>query len=297
MSDATDAIVVGVDGSEQAARAVDWAAAEAARRNLRLHLISGVDPLIGAYAGGLPVPQEMYDQLDRYAHDQLAAATTAAHAVDGELVVTQDRPRLPAIPALLDAAATARMVVLGASGHGGFTGMLAGSTALAVATHAECPVVVVRTRQDGSVPAEGPVVAGVDGSATSERALACAYEEAAWRGVPLEAVHAWSDADYVTTLPAEYALMPQEPPEDEQQRVLAESLAGWQEKYPEVRVDRVVVKDRPRGQLLDRTARAQLVVVGSRGRGGFTGLLLGSTSQALIHHARCPVMIVRPERG
>ncbi|NKQ52047.1 universal stress protein [Amycolatopsis sp. K13G38] len=297
MSDATDAIVVGVDGSEQAARAVGWAAAEASRRNLRLHLVSGLDPLFAAYGGGLPVPQEMYDAMDDYARDKLSEAAAAAHAVDAGLVITQDRQRIPAIPALLDAARVARMVVIGASGHGGFTGMLAGSTAIAVATHAECPVVVVRTRQDGSVPAEGPVIAGVDGSATSERALGSAFDEAAWRGVPLEAVHAWSDADYVTTLPVEYAMIDREPPGDEQERVLAESLAGWQEKYPDVHVDRVVVKDRPRSQLIERTARAQLIVVGSRGRGGFSGLLLGSTSQALIHHAECPVMIVRPERG
>ena len=283
----SDAIVVGVDGSEQAMRAVRWAAAEAASRNLPLRLVNGIEP-IGYYGGGMPISQQTVDQLEEYAQSWLAEA---AGAVGPDVVTTTKRVQAPPIPALLEEASSADMIVLGASGRGGFTGMLAGATAVAVSSHAPCPVVVVRGRGDGG----GPVVVGVDGSPTSERALAAAFDEAAWRNVPLVAVHAWSDADYVTALPLEYALTEQEPPEDEQGRVLAESLAGWGERYPDVRVERVVVRDRPRHQLLDRAAKAQLVVVGSRGRGGFRGMLLGSTSQALIHHADCPVMVVRPE--
>jgi nucleotide-binding universal stress UspA family protein len=169
--------------------------------------------------------------------------------------------------------------------------MLVGSPAVSVAAHGECPVVVVRAGDDGVIRTEGPVVAGVDGSPTSIRALGAAFDEASWRGARLVAVHSWQDSDYVP----EYVALGAEPAEEERARVLAESLAGWQEKYPDVEVERVVVKDRPRHQLLERSATAQLVVVGSRGRGGFKGLLLGSTSQALVYHAGCPVLVVRPE--
>ncbi|HVV29464.1 MAG TPA: universal stress protein [Mycobacteriales bacterium] len=288
MSGVADAIVVGVDGSAQALDAVGWAAAEAGRRNLRLHLVSGFDSSLGFYGAGLPIPPDSFDAVENLALTQLADAARAARDVAPGVEVTTERGRLSPIPLLLDYSSSARMIVLGASGRGGFTGMLVGSTAVSVAARSSCPVVVVRPDRDG------PVVAGVDGSPNSTAALAAAFDEASWRGVPLVAVHSWSDADYVTDAPIAAALLETEPTEEEQTRVLAESLAGWQEKYPDVRVERVVVKDRPRHQLLGWSAKACLIVVGSRGRGGFQGLLLGSTSQALIHHAQCPVMIIRP---
>ncbi|KAA9160206.1 universal stress protein [Amycolatopsis acidicola] len=287
----TDAIVVGVDGSEQALRAVRWAAAEAESRNLRMHLVSGCDSSLGFYGGGLPVPPDSFDAVENLALTQLADAERAARDAVPGVAVTTERAWLAPIPLLLECSASARIVVLGASGHGGYTGMLTGSTAVSVVARGSCPVVVVRPER------VGPVVAGVDGSPNSVAALGMAFDEASWRGVPLVAVHAWSDADYVTETPVAAALLETEPTAEEQARILAESLAGWPEKYPEVRVERVVVKDRPRHQLLARSAEACLVVVGSRGRGGFQGLLLGSTSQALIHHARCPVMIVRPREA
>ncbi|MTD58805.1 universal stress protein [Amycolatopsis sp. RM579] len=290
--DSTGAIVVGVDGSEQALRAVRWAAVEAAQRNLRLHLISGVDPaLVGYYGVGLPIPQEAFDQVERQAEQELTDAAAAAHEAASGVVVTTARSQASPVPMFLDLSKRARLIVLGASGRGGFEGMLTGSTAVSVVAHSECPVVVVR----GDERRPGPVVVGVDGSPTSISALGVAFEEAAWRGVPLVAVHAWSDRDYATTIPVEYGLLQTEPSDAEQARVLSESLAGWQEKHPDVTVERVVVRDRPRRQLLDWSARAQLVVAGSRGRGGFRGLLLGSTSQALLHYAECPVLIVRPQ--
>ncbi|HVV14766.1 universal stress protein [Amycolatopsis sp.] len=289
MTDATGAIVAGVDGSAQARTAVRWAAAEAGRRNLPLHLVFAREPM----AITLPAPQSVFDELEQYARRELAEASEIALGVHPGLTVTQERSSDVPIQALLELSQRAHTIVLGASGRGGFAGMLIGSTAVAVAARAVCPVAVIRGRPDGPVPEDGPVVVGVDGSRTSERALAVAFDEASWREVPLVAVHAWSDVDYLSGLPTDY---PELAPEaDEEQRVLAESLAGWQEKYPDVRVERVVVRDRPRRQLLEHSALAQLIVVGSRGRGGFTGLLLGSTSQALLNHAACPVLVVRPE--
>ncbi|WP_007027177.1 universal stress protein, partial [Saccharomonospora iraqiensis] len=156
-------------------------------------------------------------------------------------------------------------------------GALAGSTAVGTASHAVAPVVVVRSRAEGEEPpGDGPIVVGVDGSPLSGRAVGYAFEEAAVRRAPLVAVHARADVP--------------EGPRDP----LAVGLAGWREKYPDVAVHPVTVREKPRPALLDHSATARLLVVGSRGLGGFRGLLLGSTSQALMHHARCPVMIVRP---
>ncbi|WP_435582652.1 universal stress protein [Amycolatopsis thermoflava] len=289
-----NAIVVGVDGSEEATRALRWAVEAARQRHEPLHIVHGFAPITGFDGAGLAVLQQAYDELVKAADDLVADAVRTVREAGGpDLTITTDRPTETGALALIEASRTARTVVLGCSGTGGFAGMLVGSTTVEVAAHARCPVVVVRGREK----AEGPVVVGVDGSPVGERALAAAFEEASWRGAGLVAVHAWSDVDsggYPSMVPI--ALDWEEIAADER-RLLAERLAGWQEKYPDVRVERVVARDRPRHQLLSWSAQAQLVVVGSRGRGGFSGLLLGSTSQALIHHAQCPVMVVRPGSG
>ena len=136
------------------------------------------------------------------------------------------------------------------------------------------------------------VVVGVDGSPVSERALAFAFDEAALRGAPLVAVHTWLDlvADPVVGLLTDWAAV-----EAEEQVVLGERLAGWARKHPDVPVRRVVRRDGPTHALLTEAEGAQLVVVGSRGRGGFAGLLLGSVSHAVLHRSPCPVAVVRPE--
>lgn len=291
MRGAQGAIVVGVDGSAGAALAVRWAAAEAGARTIPLHLLFAAGWVGGGYGGGLPVPQSYFDDLDRAGKTLLAEAKRTARQVSPLVEVSTAMPFEPPVPPLLDAAGRARMVVLGATGRTGFAGRLAGATAVAVAARAPCPVAIVRARPDGlPVPVAAPVVVGLDCSRVSEGAVATAFEEASWRRVPLIAVHAFSDTDA--------GLLPE--PErgwgtlaQQQERLLAENLAGWREKYPEVQVEPVVVPDQPRTELITRSEAAQLIVVGSRGRGGVAGLLLGSTSQALIHHAQCPVLVVR----
>jgi nucleotide-binding universal stress UspA family protein len=181
----------------------------------------------------------------------------------------------------------AQLVVVGDRGLGGFTGLLLGSVAVGLAAHAASPVAVVR----GAAPSpDGQVVVGVDGSPTSEAALAAAYEAAAARRVRLVAVHTWWDFLIDTTLAP---LLDWEAIEGDEHVLLAERLAGWAEKYPDVEVRRVVARDKPAHSLLQQATGAQLVVVGSRGRGGFAGLLLGSVSHSLLHHAPCPVLVVR----
>ncbi|MBN6040363.1 universal stress protein [Amycolatopsis sp. 195334CR] len=290
-------IVVGVDGSAGSAAAVRWAAQEAGRRHFGLHIVHGLRVAELYYGGGLAMPSKLVDSL-REAGDQLLAdAEETAREVVGELSVYTEMPTEPPVPLLIDLSREARMVVVGRSGRSAFTGMLVGATAATVASHAHCPAVVVRPREGGELPVSGPVVVGIDGSPNSEQALAAAFEEASLRDAPLVALHAWSDVTYDDFYGASRLPSPWEAIRDEEERLLAQRLAGWQEKYPTVEIRRELLRDRPRHALLAHSEQAQLLVVGSRGRGGFTGMLLGSTSQALIQHAQCPVLVVRPEKA
>lgn len=193
---------------------------------------------------------------------------------------------------LLAEAHRAAMVVLGDRGLGGFTGLLVGSVAIHVAAHAECPVVVAR----GEVDRRGDILVGVDGSPAGASALGFAFEEAALRGVSITALHAYiypvagDPGDPGDMLPLVYDA---DQLKDEETAVLAEAVAGWCERYPDVAVNQVLMRDRASRALVHAAERAALVVVGCRGRGGFLGLVLGSVSQALLHHASCPVAIVR----
>jgi len=184
----------------------------------------------------------------------------------------------------------AAVLVLGDRGAGGLARLTAGSVAVHVATHAECPVVVVR--EPGPAASDMPVVLGVDGSSaetgeTGEASVAFAFDAAARRQVPLVAVHAWRDLMIDPGLEAALDL-----DAVDEHEILAERLAGWAEKYPEVPVQSRVVRGRAARALVDASARAQLVVVGSRGRNGLAGILLGSVSRAVLLHAHCPVAVV-----
>ncbi|GAA0527602.1 universal stress protein [Saccharopolyspora subtropica] len=275
-----EADVVGVDGSDSAVGAVRWAARDAALHRVPLRLLA-VRPD--------PLPASVPEADTNTWEDRLsAAARAAADAAPGIEVISEVRRGAPH-GVLVDESERARRVVVGIRGAGERTGLPVGSTAEAVAVHARCPVVVVRGR-----PADpaAPVLVGVDGSRVGEPAVTAAFEEASVRGVALVAVHVWID---VGPEPWQAVDEDAERAEIDQaaRAVLAERLAGWQERHPDVEVHRVVERDRPVRSLVRHAADAQLVVVGSRGRGGMTGLLLGSTSRALLHMAPCPVLIAR----
>jgi nucleotide-binding universal stress UspA family protein len=285
-------VVAGVDGSESALEAVRWAAREARRRRVPLRLVDAFVWTTTHHLGDPGLGTGYIKVLRQNARDEVAAAAAAAVEVAPELVVEQDVVDGFPVPVLCGEAARAQLVVLGDRGLGGFTGLLAGSVAVALTTHAPCPVVVVRgPTPDAPPPSDGPVVVGIDGSPTSEAALAFAFEAADLRGVPLLAVHTWTDYQIESTM---VAVLEGEAIDGDERRLLAERLAGWGEKFPGVRVERLVTRHRPAATLIEHSAHAQLVVVGSRGRGGFAGLMLGSVSHALLHHATCPVAIVRP---
>ncbi|MGW7533831.1 universal stress protein [Amycolatopsis sp. NPDC054798] len=282
-------VLVGIGGWDGAAEAVRWAARLAAGRDLELEFVHCLQT--AAPAGPEPLFGDVPDVPD------VPGLGCAGEIPEGDSLLFRNEVYTDSAPALLiDRSRDARMVVLGRTGTDGFTGMLAGAATAAVASQAGCPVAVVPGRGDSPAPLEGPVVVGVDTGPNSEAALAAAFEEASFREVPLVAVHAWADVvcDAIerTARPAAERETRSGPVEE---RLLAQRLDGWQEKYPDVEVRRKPVRDRPRQALLGESERAQLVVVGSRGRGGFAGMLLGSTAQALIHHSSCPVLVVRPE--
>jgi nucleotide-binding universal stress UspA family protein len=294
----TPPIVVGVDGSMSALHAVRWAAVEAAHRHLPVRLVHGQAVTETTYPGMSVTPQGLYDAMQDQAREWLHQARESALEVGADLEVDTELREVPAVPTLLDESKTARMVVLGSRGLGGFTGLLVGSTAVALAAHGQCPVTVVRGRTLAEPPPErGPVVVGVDGSPAGEGAVEVAFDEASFRGTGLVAMHTWSDVTVGSAFDIAAVSLDWQAVETDEQRVLAERLAGWQEKYPDVRVHRVVTRDRPVQSLLAQGENAQLLVVGSRGRGGFAGLVLGSTSQTLLHHAPCPVTVVRRGLG
>jgi nucleotide-binding universal stress UspA family protein len=218
-----------------------------------------------------------------------AAAAQVPPDIDVTTELLEDYPT----PRLVAESRHARLVVVGDRGLGGLAGLPVGSVAITLAAHADCPVVVVRGEEPGGAPrSEGPVVVGIDASPTSEAALAFAFEKAAARRAPLVALHStWLE---LVVPPMSAFLVDWVAIETKEYEVLAERLAGWGEKFPDVPVERVVTWDRPARTLVERSDGAQLVVVGSCGRGSFAGLVLGSVSHALLHRANCPVAVIRP---
>lgn len=287
-------VVAGVDGSVVARTATRWAAREATRRKAPLRLVYGDVFALPALPElpGLPWPREHRAEVRHEVQRWLTQAAEDAEQVSpGLSVETQSCPGTPE-HVLIEESRSAALVVVGDRGLGGFDGLLAGSVAVAVATHAHCPTAVVRQPStDTSLPTTAPVIVGIDGSHHAHAALAYAFDVADSLHVPLHVVHTWHVAGF-----SDEALRTVEGWEDLRQhehRMVAEVLAGWNEKYPDVAVERFTGPGSPAAELLHRAEDAQLVVVGSRGRGGFTGMLLGSTSNALIHHATCPVVVAR----
>jgi nucleotide-binding universal stress UspA family protein len=283
-------VVVGIDGSSSALDAARWAAREAARRGTSLQLISAFGWHDARHIGDPGFGGHYRETMLRSTREAAsAAAEVAKQAAPGVEVSERVIDGFP-VPLLTAASRHAGLVVIGDRGLGGFTSLLVGSVAIGLAAHAECPVVVVRGERS---PDAGPVVVGIDGSPVSEAALAFAFEAADTRKVPLVAVHAWTDSALEAAVVP--PLLGWDAVETVEQLLLAERLAGWGEKYPDVVVRRVVARERPAHALIEQAAAvsAQLVVVGSHGRGSAVGLVLGSVSHAVLHHALCPVAVVR----
>ncbi|WP_367325725.1 universal stress protein [Streptomyces sp. HUAS ZL42] len=285
-------VVVGVDGSASGLAAAEEAAREARLRGAGLRVVHAfIWPAMHVPLGSSSLgPPEggIRNMVDHLLAEAVERARAAAPGVDVSHVVVTGEP----LTVLEAQSRSAELVVVGSRGLGGFVGLMVGSTAVHLAAHGRCPVLVVR-EQPG---ADGPIVLGVDGSASGERAVDFAFAEAALRNVPLLALHAWTTWNAPMPAPQDASMPFANPPgalAGEEERLLYEALAGRRERYPGVAVEHRTVHGRTREALIEASRSAQLVVVGARGRGGFRGLLLGSVSQAVLHHAHCPVAVVR----
>ncbi len=275
-------IVIGVDGSPAATVAARWAACEAATRDVELTIVhvlrSAPDalPLTGWPA--IPLPAEVgEDQLaqgEKILDDTLEVIAKTIGVRQPRSIAS--RVCIGAVVPTLSGFSHkgSQMIVVGRRGRGGIHRALLGSVSSGVLHNAHGPVAVVHDHASADPPSAAPVVVGVDGPPASESAIAIAFDEASRRGVDVVAVHGFEHAD--TSMAG---------------ALLEQKLAGWQERYPDVAVHRVITRDHPADALLDQSRRAQLVVVGSRGRGGLAGKVLGSVSAAVVQACRIPVIV------
>jgi len=288
-------IVVGVDGSPASKVAVQWAARDAELRNVPLTLVHVLTATAGTWLGTPLPPSWTRGQRER-----------GQQVIDEALKIVDESCQRPpahinceipsggAVSTLVALSKEAELVVVGRRGNGTLRGRPLGSVSSAVVHHSHCPVAVIHD-EDPLIdhPAQAPVLVGIDGSRGAELATAIAFDEASRRKVELVAVHAWPDvgafaaadigSDGIGT-PARRSI------EDE---ALAERLAGWSERYPDVPVRRETVRNEPAPVLVDQAQWAQLVVVGGHGLGGFAGMLLGSVSTAVVQCVQTPVIVAR----
>lgn len=281
-------IVVGTDGTESGRAAVEWAAREASRRRALLRIVHVFD---WEWASGRYDSGTGYLEAARQlAGDVTAAAMSQARAVAPRVEMETEALIGNPAPRLLEVAESAALVVLGSRGRGGFASLLLGSVSQRVATHAACPVVVVRGRGDVT---DGPIAVGVDDTDAADHLLGNAFQAAAERGAALAVIRSFLPPTplWLSDVPAVEVKTPEE--DAAEHRRVEKLLAGWREKFPEVPVEVIVSHDSAAAVLVGASHQAQLVMVGSRGRGTVASALLGSAGMQLLHHADCPVWIDR----
>jgi nucleotide-binding universal stress UspA family protein len=277
-------VVVGIDLTSASRRTADEGIRQARMLGCPLHLV---------YATGVGLVSSVEEYLAGKEEDLRRHAQQAMELAPDLKVTHEVRVDDPAA-ALVEASRTARLVVLGSAGLPRTADAIRDATTRKVTNHASCPVLVVP--HAGVWDGAGPVVVGVDGSEHSGPALDWAFDLACRSGAALVAVHAWWWQPPIADLAISVREGELDEIEDAERRMLTKRLAEWREKYPDVAVAPTLVRGRAEVALQDMSSTARTVVVGSRGRGGFSGLLLGSVSDHLAHHAHCPLVIV-PSRS
>jgi nucleotide-binding universal stress UspA family protein len=283
-------ILVGVDGSEYSDAAVRWAVREAAMHEQMLTVMTvAVHQDSNTYETKVMLANRA---AQRSAGERILAAAKRVVGEtlgDGTLRPVQVKfTFLFAHPlaTLIDESKGKRMVVVGCRGRGTVERLTLGSVSSGLLHHAHCPVAVIH-KEHAEPDVHAPILLGVDGSPTSELATAIAFDEATHRRAPLIAMHAW--ADHLTSgMHLNWTIDEQEGAE-----LLGERLAGWRDRYPDVSVTSTLSEQDAGRWLVNHSDKAQLIVVGSHGRGGFTGMLLGSVSSTVAHAAEVPVIVAR----
>jgi nucleotide-binding universal stress UspA family protein len=274
---------------------VVYAADLANRRQLPLRLVHVLAAANWTVRPGVGWNSEI-ETLARNSGQQLIDGTVESlratyPAVDVSYLLAVGDP----VETLIEESHTAHTIVLGSRGAGGFADLVVGSTTLHVTAHASCPVVAVPATSSPDAPRHG-VVVGVDGSAVSEAAIGYAFEMASDAEEKLTAILAWHDP----TRTGLARMIPGTFYADEvvkgERAALEQSVSGWQQKFPGIEVDQKVVSGHPVAVLVSSSTNARLLVVGSRGRGALSSLVLGSVSHGVLHHATGPVAVVHPTR-
>lgn len=285
-------ILAAVDGSAASDAAVRWAAHEAAMRRLPLKLLHAVQPTPFRSAEGPTddaITQSQIDHARRIVDASRALVDQLILGTPLDVHIEVQYARIA--PALAGASRQAWMIVVGNRGLDAVEEHVLGSVSAGLLNHAQCPVAVVH--EPGSAQQHigdgAPVLVGIDGSPTSEPAIALAFDEASRRGVALVALHAWSDVGVFPVLGMDWRKY-----RDEGAEVLAERLAGWQGQYPDVRVETRLVCDIPDKWLIEESNKAQLVVLGHRRHGAPPEKHLGSIRHAVARSARVPVIVTPP---
>ena len=289
-------VVVGLDGSAEARRAAQYGALEAHRRRVALRLVCANAGMWGGPV--VPMITGAFGREEDIAHELLATTEKSVAVAYPDVTVQTDVITGSAAGVLVEESQRASLVVVGTRASGGLLGHLGGSIAAQVAAHAAAPVVVVRPTaypDDDATVFEGrPVVVGIDGSAESQKAMAFAVDEAVARNAGLRAVYVWTvfGVHDIGVLVAEQYVNSEEAAKAA--RLLTESTSGWSDRYPDLTITHHPLHDLDTlGALVRAGDGAGLIVVGSRGNGGFLGLRLGSTVDGLIRFATTSVAVVR----
>lgn len=291
-------VIAGVDSSDASHVAAIWAAHAARYRNGRLQLIQTYEPPIAYAAPGAFMNPQVLESTRSWGQHELHRSMQLVQAACPGLDVESSLLAGSAVSVLRQAATGADLLVVGSHGMGVIGETLLGSVAQRLVGRCPVPVTVVRDDPHDRTAAEprtdGPVLVGLDGSESSALAMEFAVNEAARRSVDLVAVRAW-DPQPLTDFLRAYPLEENRKLVDQQEQTKLEAqLAGWPEKFPTVQMRTSVQRGRPSGAMLRYGVEigASQFVVGTRGRGGFVGLLLGSTSRELVGYAPCPVTVV-----
>jgi nucleotide-binding universal stress UspA family protein len=284
-------IIVGVDGSPASDAAVSWAAHDAVMRGVPLTLMHVQDPVSRTWSQAKEL-EEVAGWQKAEGRGILANASKIAHDIandTSQITINGELQFSAPGPTLVDRSEDAELIVVGTDGRGALARGLLGSISSGLVRHARCPVAVIHDVEPRIPhPTNAPVLVGVDGSSASELATEIAFDEASRRRVGLIALHAWSAREFIELPGVDWPAV-----KAEADRLVSEALAGWQERYPDVTVTKLVVCDQPARALVETSQSAQLVVVGSHGRNALTRTFLGSVSNAVVQSVRVPVIVAR----
>ncbi len=283
-------LVVGYDGSDGSERALQWAVEEAKLRAVPLQIVVvWEEPMVDMGFGGGAIIDPTLAEVMKERGEQIAEQARVLVA-DSGLEVSAEAMVGPAASALVEASEHADLLVTGSHSKRGVAEILLGSTSSQVATHSKCPTVVVRPK---------PVTyhrlgVAIDGSEPGQRALDFAFEEASRRGWKLLVIHAWDV--HVVGFDVDASTYPKggiiDEVRDAEDRLSSEVLAGHRERYPDVEIEFHLGRGHADNVVLEASEECDLLVVGSRGHGGFASLMLGSVSNRVLHHAQCSVAVV-----